>query len=135
MTSSNGTARLYRGMDRAARDAGDNNSAAVADSAQIVAGWQKRSDALRTDFSGGLDLRYGSAERNRIDYFEAKRGGPLLVFIHGGYWQMRAKENFAFVAAGPLAHGINVALVGYTLAPQKNLDGIVAEILSALDFL
>ena len=122
-------------MDKAALDAGYDNSAAVADSAQIVAGWQKRSDALRADFPGGLDLRYGSAERNRIDYFEAKRGGPLLVFIHGGYWQMRAKENFTFVAAGPLAYGINVALVGYTLAPQKNLDGIVAEIRSALDFL
>src|SRR5260221_14293997 len=48
---------------------------------------------------------------------------------------MRAKENFAFLAAGPLAHGIGVALVGYTLAPQKRLDGIVAEIGAALDFL
>src|SRR3979490_1356278 len=127
MISSNGTARLYRGMDQAALDAGYNNSAAVANSAQIVARWQKRSDALRADFPASLDLRYGSAERNRIDYFEAKRGAPLLVFIHGGYWQMRAKENFAFVAAGPLAHGINVALVGYTPAPPTNLDGIVAE--------
>jgi arylformamidase len=122
-------------MDKAALDAGYNNSAAVANSAQIVARWQKRSDALKADFPASLELRYGSAERNRIDYFEAKRGAPLLVFIHGGYWQMRAKENFAFVAAGPLAHGVNVALAGYTLAPEKTLDAIVAEIFSALDFL
>jgi acetyl esterase/lipase len=125
-------AALYRGMDRPTLDAAYNNGAAVANSAQIVAAWQVRSDRLRSSAS---ELRYGTAERNRIDLFEAAPGAPLLVFIHGGYWQMRAKENFAFLAAGPLAHGIGVALVGYTLAPQKRLDGIVAEIGAALDFL
>jgi acetyl esterase/lipase len=122
-------------MDRAALDAAYNNGAAVADSAQIVAGWEARSARLRAAHPEGLDLRYGPDERNRIDYFAARRDGPVLAFIHGGYWQNRAKELFAFVAEGPLAWGINVALVGYTLAPQKRLDGIVAEIRAALGWL
>jgi arylformamidase len=50
-----------------------------------------------------------------------------LLFFHGGYWQRNAKEGFAFVAEGALAHGINVAVAGYTLAPAARLDGIVAE--------
>jgi acetyl esterase/lipase len=58
-----------------------------------------------------------------------------LLFIHGGYWQMRAKETFALFAEGPLAHGINVALIGYTLAPEATLDQIVAEIHAGIDFL
>jgi arylformamidase len=119
---------LYRGMDRATLDAAYNNGAAVANSAAFMADWQARSDRFRASRPQHLDLRYGPAERNRIDYFTAKHGGPVLIFIHGGYWQMRAKENFSFLAAGPLAHGINVALIGYTLAPEKRLDGIVAEI-------
>ena len=122
-------------MDRAALDAAYNNAAAVKDSAQIVAGWEARSARLRARHPDGMDLRYGKDERNRIDYFAARRDGPVLAFIHGGYWQARAKELFAFVAEGPLAWGINVALVGYTLAPQKRLDGIVAEIHAALDWL
>jgi len=126
---------LYRGMDRAALDAAYNNSAAVKDSAQIVAQWDARSARLRAAHPEGMDLRYGPEERNRIDYFAVRRDGPVLAFIHGGYWQMRAKELFAFVAEGPLAWGINVALIGYTLAPQKRLDGIVAEIHAALDWL
>jgi arylformamidase len=126
---------LYRGMDRAALDAAYNNSAAVADSAKIVADWEARSAKLRAAHPEGMDLRYGPDERNRIDYFSSRRDGPVLVFIHGGYWQNRAKEVFSFVAEGPLAWGINVALVGYTLAPQKRLDGIVAEIRAALDWL
>jgi arylformamidase len=126
---------MYRGMDRAALDAAYNNGAAVPDSPKIVADWEARSARLRAAHPEGLDLRYGSDERNRIDYFAARRDGPVLAFIHGGYWQMRAKELFAFVAEGPLAWGINVALIGYTLAPQKRLDGIVAEIRAALDWL
>jgi arylformamidase len=34
-----------------------------------------------------------------------------------------------------MAHGINVALIGYTLAPDATLDEIVAEIHRGLDFL
>src|ERR687896_772368 len=126
---------MYRGMDRAALDAAYNNGAAVKNSAQIVAHWEALSARLRAAHPEGMDLRYGPDERNRIDYFAARRDAPVLAFIHGGYWQNRSKEIFSFVAEGPLAWGINVALIGYTLAPQKRLDGIVAEIRAALDWL
>jgi acetyl esterase/lipase len=123
---------LYRGMDRAALDAAYNNSAAVANSAQIVAGWQRRSALLQ---DRRRELRYGPEERNVVDVFEHRKGAPLLAFIHGGYWQMRSRELFYFLAPGPMAHGCNVAFIGYTLAPRKGLDGIVAEVRSALDLL
>ncbi len=122
-------------MNRAELDAAYNNGAAVKNSAEIVAGWKERSARVRKKYPDGLDLRYGPAERNRIDLFEARRDAPLLVFIHGGYWQMREKETFAFLVPGPLAHGISVAMVGYTLAPEKRLDGIVGEIRTAISYL
>ena len=116
-------------------DADWNNAAAVAKSAEIVADWEARSARLRARHAASIDLRYGPAERNRIDFFAAGKDAPLLAFIHGGYWQARSKEVFSFVAEGPLSRGINVALIGYTLAPQKRLDGIVAEISAALAWL
>jgi hypothetical protein len=122
-------------MDRAALDAAYNNSTAVANSAQIVAGWQVRSDALRGSHAGFVTLRYGSKPKNLIDDFEAGKDAPLLVFVHGGYWQMRARDNFYFLASGPFAHGISVAFVGYTLAPEIRLEGIIAEVRAALDLL
>src|SRR3954468_3706509 len=125
----------WRSMSQAERDLGLNNSAAVAGSGDIVAGWDRRSGELRARHTAHLDLRYGPRPRNGIDFIKAADGGPTLVFIHGGYWQMRAKENFTVVAEGAMAHGINVALIGYTLAPEAAMDQIVAEIHAGLDTL
>ena len=125
----------WRGMSQHDRDSGLNNGAAVAGSGDIVAGWNRLSLELRARHSAHLDLRYGPRERNRIDFLKVRDRGPTLLFIHGGYWQMRAKEDFSLFAAGPMAHGINVALIGYTLAPEAKLDEIVAEIHAGIDFL
>jgi acetyl esterase/lipase len=125
----------WRSMSQQDRDLGLNNGVAVAGSADIVAGWELRSAAMRARYPGYLDLRYGPRERNRIDFLKVRDKGPTLLFIHGGYWQNRAKEVFTVVAEGPMAHGINVALIGYTLAPDATLDQIVAEIFKGIDFL
>ena len=123
----------WRKLSKQELDHGLNNGKAIAGSADIVAGWDRRSAALRARYPDHLDLRYGPRERNRIDLLKAAERAPTLLFIHGGYWQMRAKENFTVVAEGPLAHGINVALIGYTLAPEATLDEIVAEIHAGID--
>jgi arylformamidase len=126
---------LYRGMDRAALDAAYNNREAVTDSPQWLARWRERSAVVRGAASqaGLLDLPYGTRPRARLDYFRSgARVPPLFVFIHGGYWQRNDKDMFAFVADGPRAHGIDVAVVGYTLAPEARLTEIVEEIGAAL---
>src|ERR1700761_7179889 len=125
----------WRKMSQEDRDLGLNNSVAVSGSMETVAGWEQRSADMRKRHSAHLDLRYGLRERNRIDFLKAADNAPTLLFIHGGYWQMRAKEAFTIFAEGTMALGINVALIGYTLAPDATLDEIVAEIHAGIDFL
>jgi arylformamidase len=125
----------WRTMSQQELDLGLNNGVAVAGSADIVAGWERRSAEMRARHSDHLDLRYGPRKRNRIDFFKVADKAPTLLFIHGGYWQHRAKEIFALFAEGPMAHGINVALIGYTLAPDATLDEIVGEIHRGLNVL
>ena len=127
---------VYRAMDRHALDAAYNNSAAVIDSEDFLAGWQERSAALRARMPTYLDLAYADKETTRLDFFSCGRStAPTLVFFHGGYWQRNSKEGFAFVAEGPLARGFHVAMVGYTLAPYARLDTIVGEARAALRWL
>jgi arylformamidase len=125
----------WRNLSQRDRDLGLNNGDAVAGSADMVAGWEQRSAAMRQRYPEHLDLRYGPRQRNRVDFFKAAESAPTLLFIHGGYWQNRTKEVFAMFAEGPMAHGINVALIGYTLAPDATLDEIVTEIHAGIDYL
>lgn len=127
---------VWSDFTRPALDAAYNNSVAVTNSADKLGEWTARSARLRTERALALDLAYGPGERNRIDLFACgQRNAPLFVFIHGGYWQRNAKEIFACMAEGPLSIGFDAALVGYTLAPQATLAGIVDEIAAAFAFL
>jgi len=125
----------WRKLSREALDGGLNNSAAVEGSGGTVEEWGRLSAEMRARHGAHLNLPYGRRERNRIDFLQAAPNAPTLLFIHGGYWQMRSKEFFTMFAEGPMAHGINVALIGYTLAPEATLDQIVVEIHAGIDFL
>jgi acetyl esterase/lipase len=127
---------VYRGMTQAELDRAYDNRGHVASYAAILARWAEESAALYATVPVLRDLSYDSGPRHRIDLFPAASlGRPTLFFIHGGYWQWCDKEEEAFIARGPLAHDINVAVVEYTLCPATNLDGIVAEMHSAVDWL
>ena len=127
---------VYRDMTREELDAGYNNTEAVVDSAQQMKNWVAISDKIRAQPNAVLDLCYGPSPKNRIDFFKASGSGQgLFIFVHGGYWQRNNKEMFAFVSDGLCAGNINVATVGYTLAPDASLSKIVAEIKTAIDYL
>ena len=129
---------LYRGMDLAALDAAYNNSAVIGGAEardKFIAEANARTRALDAAAKPQRDLAYGSAPRQRLDFYKAKDGAPTLAFIHGGYWRSTDKETWGYVAAGPLARGINVANIEYTLAPANRIEGIVAEVKQALAYL
>ena len=115
-----------------------NNRQRVPDHVEINARWLGQSEDTRAAVKCDLDLGYGPGERQRYDLFHAAsglEGSPLVMFIHGGYWQRNAKETFACMAAGPLANGMDVAFIGYTLCPEATLSEIVDEIAAAVRWL
>ncbi|MDN7865594.1 alpha/beta hydrolase [Burkholderia multivorans] len=127
---------IYRGMDRDTLDVAYNNTKAVADFPAVLGGFQARSRQLYETISCRRDLRYGERPRERYDWIPCGRiDAPTYVFIHGGYWQNCAKEDFAFIAEGPVARGYNVVLAEYTLAPDISMTGIVTEMGRLLDHL
>jgi arylformamidase len=135
-TDTKGGEPLYRGMTRAELDRAYDNRGHVADSAACLARWAKDSAALYRTAKVHRELRYGLTPRQRLDFFPVRpTGRPTVLSIHGGYWQWCNKEDECFVARGPLTHDINVAVIEYTLCPDIDLDGMVAEIHAAADWL
>jgi arylformamidase len=107
-----------------------NNRARVPENPALIAGWARDAAAYRERQAPRL-VRYDAGVRNVIDYFPGSRGGPIVVFIHGGYWQALDNSFFSHLASGLNAHGIGVAIPSYDLCPDVNVYGIITEMREA----
>lgn len=127
---------IFRGMNRDQLDKAYNNTKAVKDFAAVLQSFQKKSRQVYSQNLVKKNIPYDHQRSTTFDYFPAgKKNCPTFIFIHGGYWQNCQKEDFAFIANGILAAGINVVLAEYTLAPQASMTRIVQEIGLLLDYL
>ena len=123
-------------LSQADRDAAYDNTAAVRNSAALIAERNAASAEIRSRVPSTLDVPFADGERTRFDLYPAAASeAPCLVFIHGGYWQRNSRELFAMLVEGPAANGWSVAIPGYSLAPDASLTQIVREIRLALDWL
>ncbi len=83
-----------------------------------------------------LDFVYGTHARECIDMYPTEADfAPLVVFIHGGYWKSRSKDQFAYLAPTFTDRGCNFATIGYPLAPEVRLTDIVASCRRAIHWL
>ena len=71
--------------------------------------------------------RYRQLSARHIGADLTRRGSPLLVYVHGGYWQELSASDSLFMADDALASGIGVHAVEYRLAPAVTIAGIVEE--------
>lgn len=121
--------KLYREFDREHLDAAYNNVLAAGNFTAILERFKQRSRHVYSSKKWIRNLRYGARPRTCYDFLSCGIPlAPTYIFIHGGYWSNGSKEDFAFIADGPLAQGMNVVLAEYTLAPQAKMTEIVAEI-------
>ena len=128
---------FYRGMDRASLDAAYDIVQAVADFRAVLADFRRRSKRVYARHEWFRDLEYGDGDRQRLDLARGTGAAdaPTVIYVHGGgYWQSLSKEDFAFVAEGPLAWGLNVLLAEHTLAPHASMTQMVGEIAALLAF-
>jgi arylformamidase len=118
-----------------------DNRARVPEHPQIFAAWARDGEAYRqvalAEKRAELGIRYGQRVRQTMDLLFARPGAdaPLALFVHGGWWRSLEPASFSQMARGLNAHGIDVAVVGYDLAPQVTIAAIIEEIRAACLFL
>ena len=107
-----------------------NNRARVPEYPSLFAGWAKDAAAYRARCAPRT-IPYGPGARNVTDFFPGDRTGPIVVFIHGGYWQSLHGSSFSHLAGGLNAHGISVAIPSYDLCPGGPVDDIIQQMRAA----
>ena len=107
-----------------------NNRARVPENPALMAGWARDAAAYREQ-RAPRRIFYGPGPRHVIDIFAAEDTAPVVVFIHGGYWQALDGLSFSHMARGLNAHGVSVAVPTYTLCPQVSIAEIIEEMRQA----
>ena len=107
-----------------------NNRARVPENPSLIAGWARDAAAYR-ERCAPRSISYGPGLRNTIDLFPGEDEGPIVVFIHGGYWQALDGSFFSHLAGGLNAHGVSVAIPSYDLCPDVTVDRIVQQMRTA----
>ncbi|MEV2240997.1 alpha/beta hydrolase [Micromonospora sp. NPDC049891] len=117
---------MYLTYDQRSLDIQYSPSSCVPDINVFLREYADRSALARERLDVHSGVRYGPRSEQLFDYFPAAgAGGPLLVFIHGGYWQELSRLESAFMALDLVPRGISVAALGYGLAPAYRLPEIV----------
>jgi arylformamidase len=107
-----------------------NNRVRVPENPALMAGWASDAAAYREQRAPRA-ISYGSGARNTIDLFAGNDESPIVVFIHGGYWQALDGSFFSHCARGLNAHGITVAVPTYDLCPSVTVADIIKQMQAA----
>ncbi|WP_246249321.1 alpha/beta hydrolase [Chelativorans alearense] len=126
---------LYRGMDRATLEREYNARESIASFDAEHARYVVESERVKQNLAAVRDIVYDLWSDERLDLYRAGGGSPVFLWIHGGYWRSGSKEDNAFAAGGLTAHGISVAVMNCTLAPEAGIDEMVRQVRSAVAWL
>jgi arylformamidase len=123
---------VWRGMDLATLDREYNARASVPDFDAEYRRYVDLSAAARAVLPMHAGLVFDPPSGNALDWFPGAPGGPVLLWIHGGYWRALSKSDQSLAAPGPVDAGAHVAVMDYSLAPEATLDRIVHQVRTAL---
>ncbi|XP_050303173.1 kynurenine formamidase [Anthonomus grandis grandis] len=79
-----------------------------------------------------LDIPYGTGDCEKFSIYgtNLNDGSPLLIHIHGGYYQEKSLSysNNGFISNIFCQNGIKTVLLGYDLSPQKSVEEILESL-------
>lgn len=111
-----------------------DNRGRVPGFAQVVDGWRSCSQALLGEFDHQV-LTYGEHAREKVHLVSipaAQARSPLVVFVHGGYWQGgEALDHVCHIERFVRATGSG-ALISYPQLPDVGLADIVRSATDAV---
>ncbi|KAJ7315913.1 hypothetical protein JRQ81_002075 [Phrynocephalus forsythii] len=84
-----------------------------------------------------LNVPYGMDEGEKLDVYLPTvhtENFPLVLYIHGGYWQSLSKDISGFAALPLVSHGIALAAVGYDVAPKGRMEEMVRQVRRSVAF-
>ena len=100
----------------------------VANAEEFTAKGRAESKRIRESIPGPRDIAYGPETRQKLDIYPAARpGAPIVVWFHGGRWQMNSKEDSCRPAETFSRAGVNFIATSFRQAPNNPMDTIIDD--------
>jgi arylformamidase len=99
---------------------------------QHLEDFANRAAETRRFYDMRRNIAYGDHPREIYDVFPGIIGGPMHIFIHGGYWRALSKDDHSFVAPPFNAAGATVVMMNYPLCPEVTLSSLVASVMKGV---
>lgn len=110
-----------------------NNRMRVPDHGEYFARWAAESALVRKQLPCELDVPYGDGHREKLDAFPTSRkGAPLVVFVHGGYWRALDKSHHSFIAGALNQMGAATVIPNYAFCPRVTIPQITLQVAHAV---
>jgi len=125
--------KVYRNYTQEELDTQYEHRKFVLNADEYIERTRKESERVRAALKGTLDVRYGATKDEKLDIFPAKRAkAPVMVYIHGGRWQMQSKAAVSYPAETFVAAGVTWISVGFRMYPHVQMDEVVRQNRAAL---
>lgn len=88
-------------------------------------------------YSVRKDIAYGKSDRNFLDIYIPKTAAEtkdVVIFIHGGSWQVGDKSEYKFVAESFTRRGYMAVVPNYRLAPAVKYPTFVEDTAAAINW-
>ncbi len=118
----------YKGFSKDELEYQYNPRESVPEYPELAKRRAEQSRKARSTLKSWLNVPYGNSPHEVLDIYPPdKPGGPVLVYIHGGYWRSGSKDDNCNFAPTFVQRGATVVLVEYDLCPKVTVTDIVRQ--------
>jgi len=128
---------VFRDYAQAELDSQYDNRSHVPDHEEIYRVRAAGAEAVLAKVQTRLDVAFDASAEETLDIYLPEAAGPddgtaINVFLHGGYWFSRHKDDFRFLAGGLTARGSALIIVNYALIPSVDMTELVRQCQAAV---
>jgi arylformamidase len=125
-------AKVFLDYDQAALDRAYDQPSWAPNMQEVLQRRAAAADAVRTRLGEPRRFAYGSTPVEQLDVFAARPGAPVMVFLHGGAWRGGDARSQAFPAETFVRAGAHWVVPDFAAVTDVGLDGMVAQVRSAV---
>jgi len=128
---------VYRDLDQVTLDRLYNPRQHTPNASATIQGYTATSRDVAARFRCLRDLSYGDDPEEKLDLVlpDLPRNAPVLLFLHGGQWQLLSKDDSLFPAPPFTERGVIFAAASFGAVPKVPLETLVERSRRALGWL